>query len=257
MMTNAFLSYKKFIDYVVRYGKSVAPRGLPTLEVIGTEFVYDPTTMFLRPKFNKALAWAESMMLVGGVFDKNVLQYVAPKASHDLFTTSSAYGPRVDGQIQRVIEKLKDDPDTREATLLIAGKEDGPTQDQPCTMSIQFLLRRKALYVIVTMRSQDLVRGLPYDLVMFGFLTQAVASELEAFPASVSIRQGSAHIYTADMNLIPTEDARYRFKVIYPFSALRPRVLKTLQTGGWTPTPNCVLTFDRALPYNVPEAGSK
>lgn len=242
-----FNNYVEFVRYVLDNGHTVRPRGLQTLEVVGTEFSFPANEMFSRPRFNQSLAWAELMMLVTGTYDPGVIKYAAPKADMSLYNPALMYGPRVDGQFPALFEKLRRDPDTREAILVIGNGSDGSTEDQPCTTSIQFLRRFDVVSAVVNMRSQDLIRGLPYDAVMFGGLLQLVALELGCGIGKVLIRHGSAHIYTSDIDLLPVESkvAHYRFlDVNYSFAQTRERMLSALSNFDWLPIPQFIWRAD-------------
>ncbi len=157
----------------------------------------------LRDKININLGMMELLQLIAGTFDPAALRIVAPKAQHELFTEQMAYGPRVREQVPPLIEALRSDPWTRQAVLLVASPTDGPTSAQPCTTAIQFLLRRGQLDAHVSMRSWDAIRGLPYDLMMFGGLTQAVANCLGVVPGWVTVTAGSLHVYDQDEAIAP------------------------------------------------------
>lgn len=87
-------------------------------------------------------------------------------------------------QLQKVIEKLIEHPDTRQAWLTIYdGKEiDDYDYDTPCTLNIGFKLRnyrgRNFLDMTVLMRSNDLIFGFCNDQYCFSQLQKRIAVEL-------------------------------------------------------------------------------
>ena len=194
--------YEQILHFLMAHGREVIPRGLKTQESVGLAIEFIAGETVTRPRYNPRLAWAELLQLIGGVFREDVLKAVAPKASHDLFTPQMAYGPKVRDQLPHVIDALRRDPSTRRAVLYLGDGAIGPTQDQPCTESIQFLRRvikgEEVLLTVVSMRSWDAVRGLPYDIVMFGGLAMAVASVLGVKAGLVRVTAGSLHIYETD-----------------------------------------------------------
>ena len=67
--------------------------------------------------------------------------------------------------------------------------------DATCTISIQFLWRLERLLTVVNMRSWDMQLGMPYDITMFGMLSQAVRAILGISSGDVIVNTTSAHIY--------------------------------------------------------------
>ena len=84
-------------------------------------------------------------------------------------------------QIDKVIELLKSNPRTRQATISIYdGKEiDKYEFDTPCTYAIQFTIFKGKLDMCVTMRSNDLWFGFCNDQYCFSKLQLLVAHELD------------------------------------------------------------------------------
>ena len=82
-------------------------------------------------------------------------------------------------QLDKVIELLKSNPRTRQATISIYdGKEiDKYEFDTPCTYAIQFTIQAQHLDMCVTMRSNDLWYGFCNDQYCFSKLQELVATE--------------------------------------------------------------------------------
>ena len=80
-------------------------------------------------------------------------------------------------QLDYVIEKLRRDSDTRQATISIYdGKEHSLySRDTPCTYAIQFTVVNDKLNMCVTMRSNDLWYGFCNDQYCFSQLMQMVS----------------------------------------------------------------------------------
>jgi len=83
-------------------------------------------------------------------------------------------------QLDQVIDKLKDKPDTRHAVVSIYdGKEiDRYTYDTPCTYAVQFTIIDNKLCMSVYMRSNDLWYGFCNDQYCFSMLQKLVAERL-------------------------------------------------------------------------------
>lgn len=171
-----------------------------TMECLLTQVISDPGEMIRRTNINYSIGYMEALQIIAGVYNIQAMVEVAPNASHKLFTLPMAYGPRLAVQMPRIVEKLRSDPDTRQAIAFIGKPEDGATNEQPCTTTLQWLYRGGQLVCIASMRSLDLIKGLPYDLMMFHAMTMTLAHCLEANPGPVCLTAASAHIYQQDLD---------------------------------------------------------
>lgn len=204
---NAMVSPTTFSDFyslVYSNGVAVPSRHGPTIEA-RRPFTcsFQAGMLVKRPRIHYPLGWMEMLQFIGGIFSLDLIKAVAPKANHELFTSQMAYGPRVAHQMAPVIQKLRDDPTTRQAIVFIGGQEDGATDAQPCTSTIQFLVRDGVVKTIVSMRSWDLVKGMAYDVMMFGGMAQAVAHCLGISAGPVFVTAASPHIYLDETELVP------------------------------------------------------
>src|SRR3972149_3947084 len=200
--------YAFFVQRILGTGNRVAPRGLPTTEVLGATVQFPPGRVLKRRGFNTSLALAESLLLVAGEMDTDLIRTVAPRVDPALFDRKSSYGPRVTDQVPGIVKALAVDPFTRHAVLLVENDvTEVGTHALPCTVAVQFLLRRGALNAVVFMRSSDAAWGLPYDLFQFSLLTACVAASVGSvreevvLPGSVQFCLGSAHVYDASKDV--------------------------------------------------------
>ena len=191
------------IHEVTRFGELVESRYGPCYEIQGGRLVVPSGALVYRKGINYSLGWMEMFQLLAGVYDLPAIQRIAPAANHSLFTYSMAYGPRAIPRLPRIIEALRSDSNTRQAVLFIGIPEDGPTSDLPCTLTMQFLIRKGLLDAVVSMRSWDLCRGLPYDLMMFSGLLKMVGRILLLPTGRITVLSGSTHIYMDQMDKIP------------------------------------------------------
>ena len=113
-------------------------------------------------------------------------------------------------QLQKVIEKLEDNPDTRQAWLtLYDGKEmDDYEYDTPCTLNIGFKVIiydefEKILNMTVLMRSNDLIFGFCNDQYCFSQLQKYVASRIGATVGDYYHFAQDLHIYLPSTNVYP------------------------------------------------------
>jgi len=83
-------------------------------------------------------------------------------------------------QLEKVINMLKENPETRQAAISIYdGKEINKyDNDTPCTYAVQFTIINNELCMSVYMRSNDLWYGFCNDQYQFASLQQLVADEL-------------------------------------------------------------------------------
>ena len=100
----------------------------------------------------------------------------------DLGNVNSNYGYQWERnyQLDKVVAKLKLDPNTRQAVISIYdGKEIHKYRnDTPCTTAIQFSVINDKLEMCVTMRSNDLWYGFCNDQYQFSSLQKLVADRL-------------------------------------------------------------------------------
>ena len=83
-------------------------------------------------------------------------------------------------QLDYVIEKLKAEPDTRQAAVSIYDAKEHASYeyDTPCTYAIQFTIINEELCMSVYMRSNDLWYGFCNDQYQFSQLQQLIAGKL-------------------------------------------------------------------------------
>lgn len=208
----------QIVSEVLHRGIPMESRYGPGIELLGASEEFNPRVLAQRKGINWSLGWMEMLQLIGGVFNPKAIKRVAPKANHSLFTYPMAYGPRVIDQIPLLIESLREDPWTRQAVLFIGRPEDGPTSHQPCTTTMQFLIRNEELYAFVSMRSWDLCRGLPYDIMMFQGIQEVMARCLQVETGYLSVTAGSAHIYKDQVDKVP-----FKAKQRWSFTDQGPR----------------------------------
>jgi len=68
-------------------------------------------------------------------------------------------------------------------------------KDSPCACTLQFLIREEQLHLIVHMRSNDAIWGLPYDMFLFTMLQELLANELGTPLGTYTHIVGSLHLY--------------------------------------------------------------
>lgn len=175
------------------------PRGMLVHEDLAvTAEVLDPRDRIIKSPtraVNYGFAVGELCWYLRGDDDLATMRYYNKRMdrfSDDGKTLRSSYGHRIfngrfvtpDGQyvsqLDMVLEELRRDPDSRRAVLHINEPDDlltattAGTKDVPCTLSLQFFIREGRLCLHVTMRSNDIVWGSPYDWFSFTCIQEAV-----------------------------------------------------------------------------------
>ena len=187
---------------------TVSPRGMQIRESIFRSFsVVDPTTfpfMVTGRNLKHVVGLLEGLSNVGQVSVpemytdriQNFLQF------EDDGIFYGAYGGRLHGQIGDLVQRFREDPDTRQGVLSIYDGTRDLSQhkrDIPCTVSVQFLMRNGRLHMHVNMRSNDIWLGTPYDLVQFSILQLTLAQALDLAPGCYRHTVGSLHLYERDV----------------------------------------------------------
>lgn len=134
------------------------------------------------------------------------IEYYLPdygvKNSEDGKTIYGAYGPRLFSmqginQVENVLELLRNKPNSRRAVIQLfdARDIDNSFLEIPCTCSLQFLLRRGELDMLVHMRSNDAYLGFSHDVFAFTMIQEIVARSLNADLGRYYHFVGSMHLY--------------------------------------------------------------
>lgn len=96
---------------------------------------------------------------------------------------------------------LRKNPETRQCVLAIWRPDDiweamtGKRKDLPCTTTWQFVVRDGALRMIVTMRSNDVWLGMPYDIFVNTCVQRLLANTLGLRCGDYTHHVGSLHLY--------------------------------------------------------------
>lgn len=138
------------------------------------------------------------------------IEYYLPKYrenSDDGVKVWGAYGPRLlcwDGlnQFQNVKDRLSKKPETRKAIIQLFDKMDivEPHNDVPCTTTLQFMLRGGKLDLFVSMRSNDVLKGLPHDIFTFTMIQEYMARSLGYKLGTYYHAAASLHLYESDFD---------------------------------------------------------
>jgi thymidylate synthase len=168
-----------------------------------------------HPAINPAFAIAEVIWILAGSNDAAILNYwnrQLPKFAGATSIYPGAYGHRLRShfgfdQIRRAVDALKADPDTRQVALQLWDPttdlpfEDGRPQtcDVPCNVTSLLKVREGRLHWTQVMRSNDIVRGFPYNVIQFTTIQEIVAGWLGVEVGSYHHWSDSLHIYESDL----------------------------------------------------------
>lgn len=205
--------YPEVARAVVDLGTSSAPRGRDTRELIGATLVLrDPTDALpvgIDRRVNPRIAAVEALQLLAGQAAPELVLKASPSFHQYREENGNFwgnYGDRIGVQFAAAYERLRDDPETRQAVITLWRPEydlmvDGK-RDYPCTVGFQFLIRDGELVMITNMRSNDVWLGLTYDVFQFTQLQLALAACLDVPPGAYVHRPGSLHVYEEDIVMI-------------------------------------------------------
>jgi len=205
---------------VMNADQDIVVRGLRTKELINCNIhirePYSRVVTLYRRRINMRYLMGElCWYLDGSDRTERIATYSKfwNKISDDGFTANSAYGKRlffthssnVACQLTYVVEELIADNFSRKAIMTIYDfqTDSKKSKDNPCTLSLQFLIRNKRLDMITTMRSNDLFFGFTYDIPFFTLVQEIVMVTLQKHKVDVHMGSyyhnvGSMHLYEKD-----------------------------------------------------------
>lgn len=195
-------NFTKILNDFEQFGSVQNSRNGKTQELLGYAGRVDPQRCWLtntRRVLDPHYACAETLWYLGGTMNVIPLLPYAPQYSK--FTNHGyahgAYGPRMIDQLNTVAQLLDKDKDSRQAIVQLWDKNDLDRKrgDLPCTLSMQFMVREESLVQIVTMRSNDLWLGYPYDVFAFCTIGHIMAVMLDMPLLRYQHQAGSMHLY--------------------------------------------------------------
>lgn len=168
-----------------------------------------------RPAINPAFALVEVIWIIRGRNDSGFLtswNRALPKFAGHGDTFYGAYGERLRSrfgfdQLQRAASVLGADPEQRQVVLQIwdpstdLPTDDGRSRspDVPCNVSSMLKVVDGRLEWLQVMRSNDLVRGLPYNLVQWTMIQEILAGWISLDVGAYVHVSDSLHIYERDL----------------------------------------------------------
>ena len=212
------LDYKKKIWTIYHQPEFVTkPRGLKIAEILNDSWTVDmdnPIITIAARKLSYDFMFGEAAWMLRGKNDVATVEKYAgaiKRFSDNGITFFGAYGPKIIDQLPYVLDILEKDQDTRQAVLNIWRENPRSSKDIPCTLSLQFFLRKASdtlwLHTVATMRSNDIYLGTPYDSFNFSAISFYLALLLnergiECKLGKLNIQAGSRHLYETDFKKV-------------------------------------------------------
>jgi len=214
--------YYKLAKQVLNQGMSVnGTRELQNVSFELTNPLKNITQNRSQAKYGVSLYYALGE-LVWYFTSSNSMKFISKfgkmweKLSDDGKTNNSAYGYRLQtqfgfNQIKTIERLLKKDKYSRRAVLNIntPNKNVYETNDEPCTIALQFLIRDNRLNLTTIMRSNDLWFGTPYDVLFFTSLQRIIANDLKIEMGSYYHFATSMHIYERNVKDFDVHNDKY------------------------------------------------
>lgn len=224
--------YTDVCGLLMKSGKETSPRGKKTKELHPT------TASILNPRsrivtshgrvINLPFALVEVLQILGGDNDAQMLSFYnssiirvqgdGPRGTPNwelgvsrfnagygerlrayfVGTNVSRFGPRID-QLEHVIETLKRDPDSRQASIVLSHPGDdnytAVTNDRACNVYAHAMIRDGKLDWMQVIRSNDAIWGIPYNMIQWSSVMEWVARSLKVPLGNMFIVQDSFHVY--------------------------------------------------------------
>lgn len=175
-----------------------------------------------NPPINVAFALAEVVWMLSGRNDSRFVNYFnskLPQFAGEVADYHGAYGFRLRkefgiDQLARAYEILRSNPSTRQVVLQIwspsldlpASNGSPISADIPCNISSIVKIRNQRLEWFQIMRSNDIFRGLPYNIVQFTTLQEVLAGWLGIGLGSYNHLSDSLHVYSIDRTCLDMLD---------------------------------------------------
>lgn len=206
MAESASVAWHQLIWKIVERGHHTSPRGLSTLEILGSSVEVDMTNPVVLTKsrdvgYTTMLAEA-AWILSGDNTTSGIVPYCRKMAdfSDDGIVLRGAYGPQVVDQLTHAVESLLRDSSSRQAVITTWRPNPPISKDIPCTVSLQWMVRDGLLHAFVNMRSQDAWLGFPYDVFTFTAISAQVLLRMRD-RADWGLRLGTLHLNAASHHL--------------------------------------------------------
>jgi len=206
--------------------------GSKVIELVGASFIADQPYIFRQQNtdyITREIEWYNSQSL-----DVNDIPPPVPKIWKDVADTegliNSNYGFLIyseenNYQFKRVLAELKEHPNSRRAVMIYTRPSVwdeynlNGRSDFICTSTVQYLIRKGKLEVIVQMRSNDITSGYNNDVAWQNHVQERLCEKLNVEPGNIHWQVGSLHMYESnfyclrclkEFNIYPKSLKHYR-----------------------------------------------
>jgi thymidylate synthase len=218
--------YVDICKKLIEQGTETSPRGKLTKELHPTTVIIQEPRKRLMTchgrMINLPFALVEAIQIITGQNDAQALAFYnsgiisiqgdgprgTPHWELDVFRFNAAYGERLRhfdltsvtvDQLEHVIETLKRDPDSRQASIVLShplyDNYTVETNDRACNVYAHAMIRDGKLDWMQIIRSNDAIWGIPYNMVQWSHLQEWVATTLGVEVGTLFIVQDSFHVY--------------------------------------------------------------
>ena len=163
----------------------------PFLEIQNLQITYNNAFEIQSPHYTR---------IFGTKFSNYIHRVYSPKG--DTATGRNYYKliheyARID-QIDEVIKKLRENPLTRSATIILA---DPKAPKQPCVTEINFSIRHSLLHMTAVFKSSDLEKKFIPDMVELSRIHEQISRALGIARDGVAVHLLSAQVYKSDIGI--------------------------------------------------------
>ena len=213
-MTNTYFKEESLDDVMrvslqalLKDGHPVKATKGPNTELIGVTLeITNPRARISRTESRGKpfSCLGELLWYLSACDDLAPIEYYIPRYALDADDGKlrGAYGKRMfdwagSNQFANIAELLRRKSSSRQAVVQLFDRHDiaQPQKDVPCTCTLQFLNRKDALHLVVTMRSNDVYLGFPHDVFCFTMLQEIMAVQLGLELGTYKHFAASFHLY--------------------------------------------------------------
>lgn len=207
LLTTINQTWLDTVKTLINQGDEAAPRGMKIKEVLACQTIVpmtEPVLTLKQRKLGYHFMPGEAYWIISGDDRVKTIERYSKsiaKFSDDGQKFFGSYGIKIREQINYVVDKLAHDLDSRQAVINIWRESPEKTNDVPCTISAQWIVRNNTLCCIDTMRSSDIWLGWPYDIFNFSMVSAFIALKLrEEYGIKldlgwIALNAGSQHLY--------------------------------------------------------------
>jgi thymidylate synthase len=144
-------------------------------------------------------AWADDEGNLGPVYGKQWVSWAGP-------------GGEAINQIERLVQGLRDNPDSRRHIVNAWNVSDlSQMALPPCHMFYQFYVAEERLSCQLYVRSNDLFLGAPFNIAEYALLIHMLAQQCDLEPGELVYTIGDAHIYSNHIDQVEEQLSREPF----------------------------------------------